>query len=76
MGGSIADIDLSLCTHTFYSYVKIGKDSSVEINNPNKYIQGEGYTDFIGLWKKNPKLKTLVFVADRDNEMWDHLNNK
>lgn len=59
----------------FYSYAGIGKDASIQIVDPQEDIEGQGYMDFNGLRKKNPKLKTLVSIKNSDNHLLSNVTN-
>ncbi|XP_033215211.1 probable chitinase 2 isoform X2 [Belonocnema kinseyi] len=59
----IKNIDVSLCSHLFYSFVGLGADASVRLLDPGLDIKNSGFKKFNDLRIKNPKLKTMVSMG-------------
>lgn len=70
----IQNIDLSLCTHMFYSFIGLNEDASVQILDP--YADYDGFKKFNDLRKKNPNLKTLALMGDSYDATQNNTNHK
>ena len=59
----IKNINASLCTHIFYTFVGLGSDASVRLLDPDLDIKNNGFKRFNDLRKENPDLKTLISMG-------------
>ncbi|XP_072145440.1 probable chitinase 2 isoform X4 [Dermacentor andersoni] len=70
---TVDDIPVHLCTHVIYSYAKLDNRTSSLYLDKTFDAGKDGYIRFLGLRKRNPKVKLLLALGDRygsDNAAW------